>query len=466
MGKKFVSTEERIQFMEEEPKKAIIRLAIPVIISNLAVLLYNLIDGIWVSGLGTDSLAGVGAFLPFSILLTGLFSGFENAGVSFLSQFVSNKDEFRRWGSLLSFFYLILLSLIVLTFILLKDKIFALMGISGEIYIKASKYSLIMLFGFFLIIFNTLASTIFRSEGLTKAIGYVGIIGAVINAILDPIFIYILNLGFEGAAWATVCSITAGILIYSYFFIGKKESLMKFIFLKGVFLKKKSKVMLNLLSLGIYLSLSQLAFSLLIFSNNTLITNLYGETGITVYNIGLRWMGIAIVPLIGISSVLISLIGITYGKKDYEKMNSLFNYSVKISVVIEITLAVITFVFAPQIAYLFSYTDKSGTLQNEFVLFFRIMSSFLPAHAVSVLASACFAGMGKGKWALFLNLLRTMLFVFPMVLLFTYVIPIGLTGVWTGIAAGNLCTAAVALVMFKKLYRKLMLLNTQVDLVK
>lgn len=162
----------------------------------------------------------------------------------------------------------------------------------------------------------------------------------------------------------------------------------------------------------------------------------------------------------GIAAVQVSVIGAAFGSKDYNRIINAFNHTLRIAVVIESFIALITFIFAKEITLIFTWSENVSNLHNEFIIFFRTITFVLPSQTISIVCSASFAGIGKGLNALVIDAFRTCLFTFPSVLLFSVYLNIGLHGVWYGIVIGNYMTAIISVVWFirykEKLFRELL----------
>jgi putative MATE family efflux protein len=436
---------EGVNLLTGDPRKAIVKLALPIMFSLFTNLLYNLVNGFWVAGLGNEALASVGTFFLISIVITAIFGGFSNAGVAFLSRFIGagKKADADKLASQIVIFYSIIFLVILFVLYLLSRPLFLSMGLTGQYLETSLSYARIMYIGIIFMNSNYIAETLLRSEGSTKIIGILGLVSAILNALLDPIFIYGFDLRVEGAGIATVLAIFISFLVYVYIFFIRKRTYLQFNFkIKNLLQPVDKKLFFNISKLGLNLALGQLLFSLLIYVNTIVISKIDGIGGVTIYTIGQRWIAFSFIPLMGIASVLITIMASAFGSKNIEKINIAFNFSLKLTIIIEIIIAILTFIFSTQITYLFTWSDKITNLEADFILFLTMTSFLYPAHTISIIAASSFAGLAKGSFALLINVLRTMIITFPCVLLFTLVLNLGLRGVWIGIVVGNYLTAA------------------------
>ena len=190
-----------------DPKKAIIKLAFPMMLGMSVQTLYNLVDTFWVSGLGVDALAAVGFVFPFFFLIIALSNGLGVGAGSAISRRLGSRDKRGADNVAVHTMILLLLMSVIFTVVLFTyaEQIFIVIG-AGKTAAMATSYGQIIFGGSILLFFTNVANAILRSEGDTKRAMYAMILGSVLNIILDPIFIYYLGLGVSGAAWATVLS--------------------------------------------------------------------------------------------------------------------------------------------------------------------------------------------------------------------------------------------------------------------
>ncbi|MDI3472318.1 MAG: hypothetical protein PWQ48_599, partial [Thermotogaceae bacterium] len=213
-----------IQLLRGDPKKAILRLAFPMMAAMLIQALYNLVDGIWVAGLGPQALAAIGLFFPILMIILS-FAGGVSVGVSSaISRKIGEKNKEEADSAAIHSVILALSFGIVATVVVLPliDSILKLTGATNETLKLSVDYSNILLLAVTLLMFNNVANGILRGEGDTKKSMYAITFGAVLNIFLDPLFIYVLKFGVKGAAYATVISIAASTILMSYWlFIAK-----------------------------------------------------------------------------------------------------------------------------------------------------------------------------------------------------------------------------------------------------
>ena len=299
-----------------EPKKAIIKLSIPMIIAMSANTVYNLVDALWVSGFGQDiftdkiisnvgpnALAAVGFVLPFFMTIMALSTGLGLGGGSAISRKIGAKDKNGADNVAIHSIILIGLLSIVFTIVLFftSELMFSAIGAKDTIDLAIS-YGNILFAGSIFIFFSQVSFAILRAEGDANRAMYAMMFGAGLNIILDPIFIYTFEMGVTGAAYATVLSmaITSFILVYWLFL--RKDTYVSFHFRDFSF---KKDIIKDIFKVGLPASIQQISMSITMLIIIRIIT-LQGtnEIGVAAYNTGWRVVMIAILPLLGMATAV------------------------------------------------------------------------------------------------------------------------------------------------------------------
>ena len=363
-----------VDIMLGNPKKALIKMSIPLIISLLISSFYNLIDAAWVSGLGADALAGVGFFTPIFMILVGFGNGL-GAGAAFaLSKYLGEENKQKAGNASIHSILIDIIVSIILTIILLifLNPILNAMGV-GQTIGYANDYGVIILLGSIFIILSNALYGIFRGEGDTTRPMYAMIASAILNMILDPIFIYTFGLGVKGAAIATLISAIFVIVILVYWFYIKKDTYLKPNLSNFIFQRDISK---DIVKVGIPASIQLLnnAFFAAVFS--ALLAFVGSTDSVAVYSTGWRVVTIGTTPLLAIGTALISVIAANYGAKNYKNIQIAHRYAMKVSIVIAVIVMVLTNVFAGDIASVFASSGSSVRIAPCNMIRFSTMRSF------------------------------------------------------------------------------------------
>lgn len=444
---------EGVKTLLDEPKKAIIRLALPMIVAMSVQTIYNFVDAIWVSGLGADALSAVGFFFPFFFMTMAIATGIGLGGGSAISRRIGAGDKIGADNVAVHTVVIMFLAAVFLTvpLFIFAEKIFTLLG-AGRTLAMAVSYARIMFAGTLIIFFANIANAILRSEGDVKRAMFAMVLGALINIVLDPIFIYTFGLGVAGAAWATILSLfITSLLLFNWLFL-KKDSYVSFSFRKFRF---NREIVRDILRVGLPASAQQLSMSFTMLMINLILVRVGGTDGVAIYVTGWRVATIAILPLLGIATAVVSVSGAAFGQGAFKKINIAFMHALKIGIIIEVVVGIAVFFLAPQITALFTRAQGASRIASDLIVFLRIMCFFYPATAFGMFSSSMFQGVGKGINALIATIVRTVLLTLLFTALFTFILDMGLMGVWFGIVTGNTIGAVLAFLWAKSYIRGL-----------
>ncbi len=419
-----------------EPKKAIIKLAVPMIIAMSANTIYNLVDAIWVAGLGPDALAAVGFFFPYLMVIMSLAVGLGVGGAAAISRRIGARDK--KGADNVAVHTLIFMVIIAAFFSIIlfvfAEQIFITMG-AGDVVGDATAYARILFGGSIVIFYMQVATAILRSEGDVNRAMVALMLGAILNIALDPIFIYTLEMGVVGAAWATLISLMVTCVLLLYWMFIKRDTYV------NIRLREFSydpAITRDIFKVGVPAMVMQLSMSISMIVITVIAGGVGGTDAVAAYTTGWRVAMIAILPLLGIATAVVSVTGAAYGAKDYQKLKTSFLYAVKIGVVIEGVAAVLTFVFAPQITSVFTRSEETQRIAGDITDLLRIMTIFYPGVAFGMFSSSMFQGTGKGNNALIVTIVRTLVLGTPLAWVFAIPLDMGLVGVWWGMVVGNL----------------------------
>ncbi|WP_323737485.1 MATE family efflux transporter [Methanosphaera sp. ISO3-F5] len=433
-------------------------MSIPLIISMLLVSIYNLADAAWVAGLGSDALAGVGFVTPLFLILVGLGNGLGGGATSALSKYIGQqrKDKADN-GGLHVIILTTIISLIITVLLLLALKPLVTMMGAGNTLNYALDYGQIMFAGSILFVLPNAMYGILRAEGDVNRTMVAMAISGILNIIIDPIFIYTLNLGVKGAALATLLSSALVILIISYWFYIKKDTYIK---PTKTNFKFSKKISYDILKVGIPASLELLLTSILITVLSTILTMVASTDAVAVYSTGWRVVSLGTMPIIGISTALVSIVGANYGAKQLENIKLAHRYSMRLALLIAILTGAIIYIFAPQIVVLFSYSAGSAHLAGTMTDFLRNMTLYYLFMAFGAPSTFLFQGVGKGLTAMVQTLLRNVVFSILCAYLFALVLGMGEHGVWYGIVVGQIIASIVTTIWANTYINRLIRLNT------
>ena len=437
-----------IEMITGDPKKAINKLSLPIIASMFLIFANNIIDSIWVAGLGPEPLAALGYITPLFMILVGFGNGIGAGGNSLISRYIGAEDKVSANNAAIHNLILsVIISVVVsIVFILSMKSLLLMMGAESVIN-YAMDYGFIIFIWTFALLMPPIVGGAFRAEGDIKRATIPIALAAIINMILDPIFIYTLNMGIKGAAWATALGPFISLLLMFYWIFVKKDTYLSYS-LKDF--KNDLAMYKDILVVGIPASLEQLVLSVLTIFVNYMLTIVSGPVSVAVYTAGWRIINIGMLPAIGVGTAAISVAGVAFGAKKYENLRVTARYAVKVALIASIIVCIILNVFSNQIAFIFSYSENSAQLEPLIASFLQIMCLFILYVPFGASAGNVFQGVGKGTISFILTSFREFILVLIFAYLLGFVFNMGEFGIYCGMLLGGgigslICYACIEL---------------------
>lgn len=425
-----------IELMRGNPETAVRKLAIPLMISMLLTASYNIIDGIWITGLGEAAIAGIGFVTPIFMILNGVSVGLGSGATSSISRFVGAHDKNRASDSAAHSIIILFIASIILTliFLVIQEPLLRIYGASGTALEEALSYSTPLFLGLIGIMFANGASGILRGEGDMKRAMYAVVVSVILNAILDPIFIYTFGLGAAGAAIATVLSSLISAVVILYWLLVKKDTYVDINLIKFKF---NSKITKNILKVGIPASLDMFIMSIAVALYLIFITIISGDYGVAAYTSGQRIYLFAIMPLTAIGTAVVAVCGSAFGAENGDYLSRAHKYGAKFGIQFGLAVTIIVVLFATPIASIFAYTPETSHLVSGIALFLQFAFLSIPLTGAGMASSFLYQGIGRGVTSLFFTIFREVICTVILTYLFGILFGWGLIGIWIGLAVGR-----------------------------
>jgi putative MATE family efflux protein len=425
-----------VSLLTGEPKTAIKAMAWPIFVAMFLLTMYNIVDAVWVAGISSDALAAIGFVTPIFMIVIGFGNGIGAGVTSLISRRIGSKDKKGADSAAIHSLILALVLSVIFTILLvpLAESILLMLG-AGDVIGLTLEYGNIIFYGTIFFILSNISYSILRAEGDTKRTMYAMAISAVLNMVLDPIFIYTLGMGIAGAAVATILSVASVNLILIYWFFIKRDTYINFTITD---FSPDFGIIKKILSVGIPASLEFVIMSLLMIIINWILVIVGGTDAVAVYTTGWRVVMFAIIPLIAIATSVVAVAGAAYGGRFYSKMNEIYYYSLKLGIIISIFTAAVTWIFAPQITLIFTYSGESAHIAPTIIAFLQTMCFFYIFVPPGMMSGSLFQAVGKGMNSLVINLLRSLVFNAVFAWMFAFTFNMGQAGVWWGIVVGDI----------------------------
>ncbi len=425
-----------VALMRGEPEIAVKKLAIPIMISMILTALYNIIDGIWVAGLGPTAIAGIGFVTPIFMVLNGASVGLGNGATSSISRFIGSKNHEMANKSATHSLFIFLIASIILTiiFLIVQEPLLKSYGAGGQTLKESINYATPLFLGLICFMFSNGCSGILRGEGDMKRAMYVVIITVILNAILDPLFIYTLKLGSAGASLATITSSAIAASVMLYWILIKKDTYVNVSLKKFKFDMKLTK---DILKVGIPSSLDMLIMAIAMSIYLIVISQIGGDYGIATFTSGQRLYLFAIMPLTAIGSAVIAVSGSAFGAKNGDYLSRAHKYGSKFGLTLGTIITLILVLFAIPLSTIFAYTPETSNLVPGIALYLQIVCPTLILTGIGIPSSFFYQGIGKGIYSLMFTILREIIFVVPLIFLFVYIFQLDIIGIWLGLSIGR-----------------------------
>lgn len=434
--------------------RLILKYSLPAIASSLVSSIYNIVDQIFVGNkIGELGNAATNVAFPLVMVITTLAMTFGAGSAASFSLYLGKKEEKKAKAVVGNGMTLMILCGVVMAVIsqLMLRPILTAFGGRGQTLEYAMEYTRILAVGFPMAILGTGASQLIRADGSPRYAMASTMSGAVLNCILDPIFIFGLNMGMSGAALATVIGqYVSGILILTYF------ARFKTFRLKWPDFGLRTESVAQIFRLGVAAGANQLAVTLVqIVMNNTL--GHYGELSRYGRDIPLACVGIISKVnsifngvIFGISQSTQPMLGYNYGAGNYTRVRAAFKRAVTIVTCISVTAFICFQVFPRQIISVFGSGDE---LYYEFALrYFHIFLFCTFIVGAQILCAQFFPSIGKGGIGTVVSLSRQVFFLLPLVIVFPLIW--GIDGVlWAGPIADG-ASGVLALLLVRREMRK------------
>lgn len=415
----------------------IIQQAVPAAIGILIMSLNMIVDTIFVGRwIGAMAIAAITVVMPISFFISSIGMAIGVGGASIISRAIgaSNYEKANQvFGNqiVLGFGLSVLLTVTGLYF---KEEALLLFGAKGDIFPPASIYYTIVMIGVPFLALVMVGNPIIRAIGKPKVAMTAMIIPAIGNIILDYIFIYILDMGMAGAAWATSISFALSAVFIIGFFFSKHNELL----IKAKYLILNLSIVKEISALGgVTLARQGVVSILSIVLNHSLF--LYGgEISIAIYGIISRMLMFALFPILGITQGFLPIAGFNYGAENFDRVKA----SIKTSIVYAMGLGFIVFalimIFPESIVRVF--TDDIEVLQKT-PNALRIVFAITPLIAIQLIGAGYFQAIGKAVPALLLTLTKQGFFLIPLIL----ILPshLGLLGVWIAFPIADFLSTAI-----------------------
>ena len=421
----------------EKISKLLVKMAVPASIGILVMSIYFIVDTIFVGRfVGTLGIAAITVVMPITFLISSIGMAIGIGGSSVISRALGSKENEKAYTTFGNMIAMTLTLVLVIVFIgsFLEVPLLRTFGANGDILEPSQLYFRIILLGVPGLALAMMSNNVMRAEGEPKMAMMTMMIPAVANIILDPILIIWMDWGLEGAAWATTISYYMSAGFAGWFFLSGRSELRTTL---NDF-KLRLPLIKEISSIGGVTLARQGSVSLLTIVLNHSLFEYGTELAVAIFGIINRIMMFANFPVLGITQGFLPIAGYNYGARQWQRVKSIINLSIRSGTLIALCLFSGILFFSEEIVSLFT-TDPDLLEQTPWALV--LVFAATPLITTQLIGSAYFQAIGKAVPALFLTLTKQGFFLIPLVLTFPLVW--GLNGIWYAFPVSDVLAASV-----------------------
>lgn len=447
--------EQNKDFLVKEPiGKLLFRLAIPTVIAQMINMLYNIVDRIYIGHIpevGALALTGVGVCMPLIMILSAFAALVGNGGAPRASILLGKGDSQSAEKIIGNCFTLqILISIVLTVIMLLGGKTFLLaFGASENTIEYAVSYFNIYAIGTIFVQLTLGMNMFITAQGFTKIGMYSVLIGAVINIMLDPIFIFACGLGVRGAALATILSQGCSCIWVLHFLFGKKTTLR----IKKENLRLVPKVFLPCLALGVSLFIMQASESVISVCFNSSLLKYGGDVAVGAMTILTSVMQFAMLPLQGLGQGAQPIMSYNYGAKNPDRVKGAFFLLLKASLVYSIILWAFIMIFPQVFAGIFT-TDAALLAFTKKALRIYLAAMFL--FGIQISCQMAFNSLGKALSSIVVAVVRKFVLLIPLIYIMPAVLQDKTSAVYMAEPVADTIAVTFTAILFFFQFRKAM----------
>lgn len=450
-----MNSKSNTQAMETEKiPRLLAQLAIPAVVAQIINLLYNIVDRIYIghiSDVGAAALTGVGLFTPILMLINAFAMLAGSGGAPRAAISMGKKDNKTAEQILGNCFALLVLMAIILTviFFILAPKLLTLFGASAKTLPYAVAYARIYILGSIFVLIVLGMNPFITTQGFAKISMLTTIIGAVINIILDPIFIFVFNLGVRGAAIATVLSQAVGAIWILRFLSGEKTILH----LKKENFRLQKNIILPCLALGVSTFVMLSTESILSISFTSSLSRYGGDIAVGAMTIITSISQLATLPLQGICQGGQPIMSYNFGAGNKDRVKKAFFTQFKVCAIFTTLFCIIVTAFPRLFAGIFSNNTELITY-TAWAL--RIYMAGIFSLGFQVCCQQSFMALGQAKVSLLLACLRKLILLIPLIFILPLFIQNKVFAVFLAEPISDILAAIITTLTFLSRFNKIL----------
>lgn len=430
--------------------KALLALGLPTMIGMMVNALYNLVDAYFVAGLGTAQNGAIAVAFPLGQVVVGLGLLFGNGAASYISRLLGrgDKDTANKVASTALYSSVLVGAIVIICTMIFLNPILKLLGATESILPYAVTYTSIYIISSIFNVFNVTMNNIVTSEGAAKTTMFALMAGAILNVILDPVFIYTLDLGIAGAAIATAISQVVSTFVYLFYIFSRKSN-FSFRFQDCYFAKS---ILAEIFKIGVPTLIFQLLTSLSIaLISGIAKTKGYGDSVIAAMGDVTRIVSMGSLMVFGFIKGFQPIAGYNYGAGKFDRLYAAIKTTIIWSTIFCVLYGFLIAVFSGQIISQFTKNDTVLITTGQKALTAYGISFFL--FGFYTVYSSLFLALGKAKEGFILGACRQGICFVPIIGILTLIW--GMNGILYAQPVADVISALITVFMAVRLHKKL-----------
>ncbi|MBE6517599.1 MAG: MATE family efflux transporter [Thermoplasmata archaeon] len=403
-----MSSNRKVDILLGDPKKAIIAMAIPIMVALFVAEINTVVDRAWCSGMGSDTLAAVAVVRPIYNVLVGLGTGLGVGASAVISRNIgAGKDGNAKSGCVQTIILAAAIGLVLTPILLiLQPYILSALG-ANDVIDESAAYMNVYSTFVTLIILNGAIGGILNGQGASTLSTAMMVTLAASNIILDPMFIYVLDMGVMGASLATIVATTISLLLGLYFIHGRRTYLQ---------ISKSDMRWDRIQSRAIMTAgFPQMLEFIVLYGMDAVLNFLVivcaGTDGLTIFSTVDGLIILMTVPAMAVGSALVPVASSAYGQKNIVRLNKSFRYALIMGIGLVTALILVLELFPEQLLYLFTYSDNMEAYRPEMVHLLSFMCLYMPLFSFNPICSGYLQAVKHPNYSVVMAVVRNLILI-------------------------------------------------------
>ncbi len=442
-----------IRGMFEGPiKPVLLKLAIPIFAGSIVQVLYNVTDTFWIARIDLSDpsyMGGSAIVFPLIFLYIALGNGIIVGVNSLVARAIGEKNlKILSSTAESGMFISLILSVIMLAVIIpFSPNILRALGAEGDYFVHGLEYLIWVIPAGPLLFFSAVFQGMLQGEGLMKYVMNAVIMSTILNILLDPLFIFLLNMQVRGAALATVIAQTIALIYLITVFIRNKSSIKIHWSVSNI----KTKTIKNIASIGMPQSFAMIIMSISFFIFNRIVISI-DPLALTAFALCGRFEQMMLLPAFALGAAIVTIVGQNGGRGNFPRVRQTMKEAWILGLIAVGVISGIMVSFAPWIFKPFTDVEK---IHWYAVTQYRVLGVSYLTALIGITSRSFFQAIGRPMPALFLTLLRLILIAIPISLILVFIFDMGIWGVWTGILTGGILTMFLSIFWVQRTINRL-----------